>query len=410
VSTGLVLAALLLLTGVLLEAAALVSVGVLLGLVALLRTLWSRYGLRSLGYERRLSAPRVPWGERLELDLVVRNAKVLPLPRLRIDDVVSRDAHLEGVELVPSADSGFAELRQAWSIGWFERVTRRIQVIGSRRGRFRITRARLEVSDLFGDASAVEERSLVTTWRVVPRSVPVRTAGTDTPSTREARAPRGLVEEPSLFAGVRPYQPGDPVRRIHWKATARVGRPVTRRFDPAREREVVIAVDLQTVPGASWRLAWDDDLVEGLCVAALSLARSLVADGVAVGLAANAYSDRPQRSVYVPPAATPAQLATIADYLADLSPYPSMPFERLLAGVARRAPLGCAVLALSGRDPATFLPVLRRLGAQGYRAGHAALGPEATRWRARARAHGVPSTAYRLRPDWRTADALERVA
>jgi uncharacterized protein (DUF58 family) len=410
VSNALILAGLLFVIGVLLEAPALSAVGVLLALVAGLRTLWSRYGLRALAYERRLSAPRVPWGERIHLDLVVRNAKALPLPRLRIDDVVSREADIEGVELVPSADSGFAELRQAWSIGWFQRVTRRYVLVGSRRGRYRFARARIEVSDLFGDTSTVEDRRIETTYRVVPRAVAVRVASRDAPSVGSSRALRGLVEEPSLFAGVRPYQPGDPLRRIHWKATARVGRPVSRRFDPAREREVLLALDLQTVPGDSWRLAWDDDLVEGLCVAAMSLARSLIADGVAVGLAANAYSDRPQRSVYLPPSATPAQLALIADHLADLSSFSSMPFDRLLAGVARRAPMGCAVVAISSLDPAGFVPVLRRLSAQGYRTSHAALGPDAVRWSSRARAFGVPSAAYRLHPDWRTADALERVA
>ena len=302
-------------------------------------------------------------------------------------------------------------LAQTWSIGWFERVTRRLEIVGSRRGRYRFVRAGCEVSDLFGESSATEERPLATTYRVVPRTVAVRSTRADTPiagaARRAARPGRGTVAVRRRTARTRP---GDPLRRIHWKATARVGRPVSRRFDPAREREVLLAVDMQTVPGASWQLTWDEDQVEGLCVAALSLARSFITDGVAVGLAVNAYSDRPQRTVFLPPSATPNQLATIADYLADVSPFASMPFERLLAGVARRAPMGCAVVALSGRDPSDVLPVLRRLGAQGYRTSHAALGPEAARWTARARSLGVPSAAYRLHPDWRTADALERVA
>jgi uncharacterized protein (DUF58 family) len=409
-SPGAILAVGLAVAGVLLEAPALAAVGVLLGLVAVLRSLWSRYGLRALAYERHLSSSRVPWGERIELQLVVRNAKPLPLPRLRVDDLVSREADIAGVPLDPSPDSGFAVLAQTWSVGWFERITRRLEIVGSRRGRYRFVRARLQVADLFGESSMVEERPLLTTYRVVPRTVAVRSARADSPIAGTARAPHGLVEEPSLFAGVRPYQPGDQLRRIHWKATARVGRPVSRRFDPAREREVLLALDMQTVPGASWQLTWDEDLVEGLCVAAMSLARAFIADGVAVGLAVNAYSDRPQRTVFLPPSATPTQLARIADYLADVSPYASMPFERLLAGVARRAPMGCAVVALSGRDPSGLLPVLRRLGAQGYRASHAALGPDAARWSARARSFGVPSAAYRLIPDWRTADALERMA
>jgi len=68
VSPGGILAVGLFIAGVLLEAPALAAVGVLLGLVAVLRSLWSRYGLRALVYERHLSSRRVPWGERIQLN------------------------------------------------------------------------------------------------------------------------------------------------------------------------------------------------------------------------------------------------------------------------------------------------------------------------------------------------------
>lgn len=403
------IASFLIVVGALLGAGGLLLAGVLMGIVLLLRSVWSRYGLRALEYERHLSAGRVPWGERIELDLVVRNRKALPLPWLEIDDFITHGADIAGWKLMPSARRGFDVLRGTWSVGWFERVTRRLEIVGSRRGTYRLELAELRVADLFAQTSRSEERPLTTTYRVVPRIVPVRSAVTGSP-LGSARATRGLYEDPSLFAGVRPYQAGDPLRRIHWKATARVGRPVSRRYDPAREPEVLLAVDMQTMPGAAWMLNWDDDLVEGLCVAALSLARWFVEAGVAVGLAVNAFSDRPQRTVYLPPSAARGQIAVIADLLADVSPFASIPFEGLLADVARRAPLGCSVIALSGRDPIDFVPTLRRLSAQGYFASHAALGPEAGVWSARARSLGVSSAAYRLSPDWQTAGALERVA
>jgi hypothetical protein len=100
----------------------------------------------------------------------------------------------------------------------------------------------------------------------------------------------------------------------------------------------------------------------------------------------------------------------MADLLADVSPYASVPFERLLADLARRAPLGCSVIALSSRDPTESIPTLRRLRSQGFAVSAAAFGPDADRSSARARALGVPSAGYRLEPDWQTADALERVA
>lgn len=403
------IALIVIVAGALLGAGGLLIAGLLMGSVLVLRSVWSRYGLSALEYERHLSAQRVPWGERIELDLVVRNGKPLPLPWLQIDDTISHGAEIVGRALTPSSQQGFDVLRQTWSIGWFERVTRRLQIVGTRRGSYRFTSAQLRVADLFASTDRAEERPLATLYRVVPRIVTVRSGLGDSP-LGSTKATHGLVEDPSLFAGVRPYQPGDALRRIHWKATARMGVPVSRRYDPARLPDVVIAVDMQTRPGEWWLLNWDDDLVEGLCIAALSFARSFIADGIAVGLAINAFSDRPQRTVFVPPSAAGGQIAEIADRLAVVSPFASVPFGRLLADVARRAPPGCSIMALSGRDPAEFVPTIRRIRSQGYLATLAALGPEAARWSAHARALGVPSAGYRLEPDWRTADALERVA
>ena len=148
----------LIIAGVVAGAGGLVLIGVLSGLVLLVQSVWSRYGLRGLTYERHLSAPRVRWGETIDLDLVVRNAKALPLPWLRIDDLVTDGAEIGGQKLPPSPHRGFAVLRAMWSVGWFERVTRSVSIAGAARGTYRFTTAELQVGDLFGRASRTEER------------------------------------------------------------------------------------------------------------------------------------------------------------------------------------------------------------------------------------------------------------
>ena len=45
------------------------------------------------------------------------------------------------------------------------------------------------------------------------------------------------------FDEVRPYQPGDDIRNMDWRVTARTGRPHTKLFHEERERPVLVAVD-----------------------------------------------------------------------------------------------------------------------------------------------------------------------
>ena len=45
------------------------------------------------------------------------------------------------------------------------------------------------------------------------------------------------------FDEVRPYQPGDEVRHLDWRVTARTGRPHTKLFREERERPILLWVD-----------------------------------------------------------------------------------------------------------------------------------------------------------------------
>jgi hypothetical protein len=69
---------------------------------------------------------------------------------------------------------------------------------------------------------------------------------------------------------------------------------------------------------------------------------------------------------------------------------------------------GTALLVLSARDPASYLPALRRVAASGYRVQFLAFGPgqAATTAAARARASGLDARVARLDGPWRTSESL----
>ena len=407
--TGIGAGLLLIAAGAVLGAGGLVVTGVVVGLVWLLRGLWTRFGLRALTYERQLSATRTVVGDDISLELTVRNRKLLPIPWLAVDDLLTRPATVAGHHLEPADVPGFGSLRTTWTVGWFERATRQLRIVSDRRGVYEFRSARLQVADLFARELVSEEREATVRYWVIPRSVPVRTSAAMSQLPGSARARRGLFEDPAQYAGVRPYLPGDSLRRVHWKATARLGRAVSRRHDPGQEREVVLALDAQTIPGPFWQMQYDEELIEEVCTAAMSLARATIADGVACGLAANGYSLGGRRVVHLAPSAAPGQATRIADELAALSRWASMPFGTLLGQLARRVRPATIILAISTQAPNAFLPIMRRLSASGHPVRLLALGPEGPGAIVSARAIGVPAEIARLDPDWRRADALDLV-
>jgi uncharacterized protein (DUF58 family) len=392
--------------GALLGAPGLVLVGALTLLSRWLTTLWSRYGLEAVSYERRIGTTRAVWGDEVPLDVEVWNRKLLPLPLLTVDDHVTDSLRVAGKPLVASERPGQGALQNSWSLLWYERVVRHLVIDARRRGAFTFGPVRLTVSDLFERGTNSEERELPGEMLVRPRMVPVRMPPSPAAPLGSSRTRSSLFTDPSRYAGVRPYQPGDSMRRIHWRAMARTGEPVSRRYEPVNERQVIIALDLQTVPGPHWLMLFDDDQVEALCVAAASLARRLLSDDVACGLLLGAQLVGGRRWAYVPPSAAASQLGRIEDVLARVQPILSLPFEKLLDVVPRRLSPGGTVLTLAARDPEPYTDRLRRLSRSGYAITHLAFGPGRETHRAQMKALGIPARAAELEPDWRMADAL----
>lgn len=402
---GLLLGGGLILLGALVEQPLVVVLGVIATLIEAVRLLWRRSGASRIVYRRHFGHDRAVVGDEVPLTVVAWNRSRLPLAWVRAEDQVSRGLVIAERALVQTEDFGQA-LANAWTLAPSERVTRHFRARAVRRGVHAIGPARVAVGDLF--AARAAELSVASVERLVVRPRTVAVAGLEQ-RTRWAgseRARRGLSEHLMSYAGLRDYRPGDPVRRIHHLASARAGKPLVKRFDPAREREVLIALDIQTVEGPAWQPNYDDDLVEALCVVTASIARRLRTDGAAVGLAVAAYSGAPRPMAILPPSAGAGQVPRILDVLARLSPFASAPFGRLLGTLPRALRPGAEIVVVTSRDPASWLAALRRMGASGFGVEVLAVGPSAPSTVARARAAGIPARTGRLDGGWADAEGL----
>lgn len=102
------------------------------------------------------------------------------------------------------------------------------------RGYYQFGPLLLESGDLFGLHRRYRVITSPSCVLVYPKVVPLE--GYDIASRRpigEVRLSHRLFEDPTRIAGVRAYERGDPLNRIHWRATARTGSLQSKLYEPS---------------------------------------------------------------------------------------------------------------------------------------------------------------------------------
>jgi uncharacterized protein (DUF58 family) len=163
--------------------------------------------------------------------------------------------------------------------------TLRYQLRCQRRGYYQLGPVIMETGDLFG----LHRRYRVTTepdfLLVYPKVIPLD--GYDLTSRRpvgEVTMSYQLFEDPTRIRGVRPFQQGDPLNRIHWHATARTGQIYSKIYEPTTVAGATLLLEFHR---DSYDRANEPVRSELAITAAASIANSIQQMGQQVGLVTN---------------------------------------------------------------------------------------------------------------------------
>lgn len=232
---------LLLLIGLLLNASMLVySAYVLLAVLWLSRYL-SRRWTAGLQATRTISSTEIEVGQRVQVQLRLDNRDSLPIMWVLIDDVLPLPA-LVGPP--PALAVEGSRLRICSVPARASRVVT-YQLTGLRRGYYQIGPAIAETGDLFGLHRRFRTLTEPAFLLILPKLIPL--AGYDVASRRpvgEVNVTYRLMEDPTLISGIRQYQHGDPLRSVHWRATARTGQLQCKQYQPTSVSGATLVVDL----------------------------------------------------------------------------------------------------------------------------------------------------------------------
>jgi uncharacterized protein (DUF58 family) len=200
---------------------------VLLG-VLLLSRFFTRTWTEGLDARRFGQDDVLEIGASAEVKVAVLNTGRLAVPWLLLEDSLPREALTQAPHRLKATGARLALTRLAPG----ETKVLDYQVQFLMRGYYQLGPLLAETGDVFG----LHRRFRVLTEPrfalVPPKVTPLE--GYNLASRRpigEIRLAHRLFEDPTRLAGVRPYQRGDPLNRIHWRATARAGQLQSRAYE-----------------------------------------------------------------------------------------------------------------------------------------------------------------------------------
>jgi uncharacterized protein (DUF58 family) len=277
-------------------------------------------------------------------------------------------------------------------LGGGGQTTLSYQIEFKMRGYYQVGPLVLESGDLFG----LHRRWTVGTEPhfvlVYPRVLPLE--GYELATRRpigEVRLTHRLFEDPTRIAGVRPYQTGDPLARVHWRATARTGQLHSKIYEPSTITGASLLLDFHE---AGYHAKGEPFRSELAVTAAASLAHAVYQLGQQIGLVTNGRdaADRIRREGWAHDYRTrdaarqsvsmletssrlqplvvetrrgPEQLKRILETLARVELTDGLTLPQLIAETTSRLPRDATVIALLAdvsEETALALGNLRRRG------------------------------------------------
>ncbi|MDE2933998.1 MAG: DUF58 domain-containing protein [Chloroflexota bacterium] len=342
------------------------GIGVVVLIVGAISRLWARYIFRRVSVRSSLGEARAFQGEQVELRFEIENRKPLPLPWFDLRVAISEELEVEGEELPAASAPGLNWLTRRGALGWYERRRWRMQVGARERGQFQIGPSQLHSADILGIFPRHREAPEITSFIAYPRVFALDDLGF--PADRPLGDSKGrnrIFEDPLRIAGLRDYEPGDPLRRIDWKATARHGELQSRVYEPSAVQHLYVLLNIDTLEH-SWEGYLKDDLERTVSMAA-SLAVWATGRRYAVGLLANGSLPNSDRPIRLPPSRARTQLPRILETLAVVQPLTMGDLAGRLRREASRLPLGSTLILAAAFIPDELAEAMRRLQDEGYR-------------------------------------------
>lgn len=304
--------------------------------------IWARTLAGSLTITREMRYGWAQVGDKLEERFVLVNSSSIPATWVEISDQSTLPGYSASIATGVDGDS---------SSRWVTSGTCR------RRGLFWLGDTRVHTGDPLGIYEVTLEDPARTNLMVMPPVVPLPQMEITPGGFLGEGRPRPNAPEHTVgAAGVREYVPGDSLRTVHWRSSARLGQFYVRLFDGAPAGDWWILADLQKSVQAGEN---ENSTEEHAIILAASLADKGLRARQAVGLVASG-----KDLVWLPPRPGENQRWDILRALALVSPG-TTPLDELLERIRPNISRRSSLLLITPNMEPGWLQALVKLSWRG---------------------------------------------
>lgn len=259
-------------------------------ILAVVSVIYNKNALKHVSYSRNFSRNTVFEGEQIEMVERIVNNKLLPLPWLRLESIMTRSLLFAREQnLGISRGDIFQNHVSMFSMRSYRQIVRRHQVTCTQRGYYKLNSATLTTGDPLGRSSVMRQIPLSLELVVYPRIIALEELPLPNHSwLGDLAVRRWIVEDPFLTSGVRGYRSGDSLRSINWKATARTGDLQVHKRDYTADHRLVICLNIATSE-EMWRTVQDAVRIEQGIRYAATVAHYALERGIPTGFICNGW-------------------------------------------------------------------------------------------------------------------------
>jgi uncharacterized protein (DUF58 family) len=311
-----------------------------------LSVLWLGMSTHGLAFRRSALGGRAQVGERIEERLALENHSWMPKLWVQVTDGST----------LPGHHAGYVS-----SVGPHQRIAWRARTVCRRRGRYTLGPVVATTGDPLGlfrrELQLSPEHTILVLPPVLsisrldlfPGALPGRGRG----------AQRSLQTTTNVVT-VRGYVPGDPLTRIHWPTTARLGEFMVKEFDLDPTIDVVLLLDLDR----DVQVGEGDSSTEeyGVTIAASLAAYLLRQQELAVGLAVSGASE-----AALPLDRGERQLDRILEILAVVHPQRALPLAEAIAFEEARLARNTVLIVITPSPDLSWPAAIHQLHRRGVR-------------------------------------------